>query len=285
MSDIIKRLAGLAKGVVDDHINSGSSLDDAITKVASAEDLSTNEIKRLVEASNTLTWLSVVKPSMDKTAEFKLASYPGVMANLHGSASPSESYSVDGNEYEIVEDPLLKVAEQTLPDMNYDTLDPLEKSASDQANHSHMCKSASLHLNTLEKSEFNLKCSLEEEKGNFGDAIVKLATNLSSTYAESFSEFEKKAYAILGPKSKQLLDIVYKNTALDKEASHRVTSQEAAQFSNMPFFQDDTNLELLKYASESLDKMRSIQQSLSEKSAEFKSKLEGYTRILSGGAS
>jgi hypothetical protein len=71
-----------AVSIVERHLNKAAALDDAIADVAKQEKMNDHEIKRLVEASNQLTYLKLHSLNKDKTFEFPLASYDGVKGNL-----------------------------------------------------------------------------------------------------------------------------------------------------------------------------------------------------------
>jgi len=288
MSDIVKKLAGLAKEVVNDYASKGQALDDVIVKVAEREGLNSDEIKRLVEASNTMTWLTTVKPSIDKTAEFNVASYPSVMSKLSAVSTP-DFYDVDATKYEIVPDPMYKAAEEAMAVessevFSYDALKDLsglEKSAAVKAKRSLMSKAAAFEFTRLERSEFDLKCLMEETKEALASTIEKIANNLSSIYAEGFIDFEKKAYAALdNTQIKTVLDLIFNECTFQKEGTLRLDPIEATQYKNFPFYHEDKNIELLKEATEYLQGLGTLRRLLTEKSAEFNNKKNGYTRVL-----
>lgn len=71
-------LKNMAVRVVERHLNKSEPLNVAISDEARKQRLNDNEIKRLIEASNQLTYLKMHSVNSDKTFEFPVASYEGV---------------------------------------------------------------------------------------------------------------------------------------------------------------------------------------------------------------
>lgn len=71
-------LKNMAVRVVETHLNKSEPLNVAISDEAKQQHLNDNEIKRLIEASNQLTYLKMHSVNSDKTFEFPVASFEGV---------------------------------------------------------------------------------------------------------------------------------------------------------------------------------------------------------------
>lgn len=80
----------LADETVSTFYNDGTPLSDAITKVAMRECLNPEEIKRLVERSNTGAVLRLLKVATDKKAEIDLADPEEVLKNTHAPTQPKD---------------------------------------------------------------------------------------------------------------------------------------------------------------------------------------------------
>lgn len=78
----------LAEEVVSVFYAKGTPLTETLSKVASRECLNTDEVRRLVERSNTSAVLQLLKVSSDKKAEIDLADPVDVLRQTHG---PQES--------------------------------------------------------------------------------------------------------------------------------------------------------------------------------------------------
>lgn len=78
-SDAIKNYAVQA---VTDFVTNGTSLSTGISKIASAEQLNPEQIKRVVEASNTIAHLKLLSGSTDRTSEFPVAKYEDVLGHM-----------------------------------------------------------------------------------------------------------------------------------------------------------------------------------------------------------
>lgn len=279
MSAIVEKLASLAKEVVGDFMQKGASLDEGIAKVAERDNLNTDEIKRLVEASNTLTWLKTVKPQMDKTAEFSVASYDGVMSKIHGPVKEA-MYDVNGFSYDVVDSAIEKTA--SAPEVHdFDSLShmtEMEKVAALKARKSIMSKAAAAYGNIATRREFDLKCDLAEVKDDIVDGIKKLAFSLSSVGARPFAEFEKRAYAQFDYKAiKAILDLVHNECTFDKQASIRA---EVTSPGRLFMLDTDKDIQTLKQIADNFVKMATIRQALTEKTDEFSRKQAQYASIL-----
>lgn len=69
-----------AKKIAENHVGSGSDLNDAITKVASEQNLSKPQIERLIEETNKATFLDLLEKKGEQ--EFPVANYDTIKSSL-----------------------------------------------------------------------------------------------------------------------------------------------------------------------------------------------------------
>ncbi len=67
---------------VTDFVSNGVSLSQGIAKIASAQELNPEQIKRVVEASNTVAHLKLLSSNQDRTFEFPVAKYETVLGHM-----------------------------------------------------------------------------------------------------------------------------------------------------------------------------------------------------------
>jgi predicted RNA-binding protein Jag len=132
-----------AKKIAENHVCSGSDLNDAITKVASEQNLSKPQIERLIEETNKATFLDLLEKKGEQ--EFPVANYDTVKSKLApkiektASVKPkfdsltysnSEFKSALGNEHQVKN--IVKTANQKeLSDDAKAYLEALEKVANE----------------------------------------------------------------------------------------------------------------------------------------------------------
>ncbi len=73
----------LAQEAATGFLTNGDLLNDGVVKIASRENLNPEEIRRLIEKTNLVTTLQMLKVSTDKQVEFALADYDQVIAKTH----------------------------------------------------------------------------------------------------------------------------------------------------------------------------------------------------------
>lgn len=83
-----EQLKDISISVVEGFINYKVPLNEGIAKQASEMELNSDQIKRVVEASNTIAYLRLQKEAEDKTFEFPVGDYEGVMKTM---VLPSDS--------------------------------------------------------------------------------------------------------------------------------------------------------------------------------------------------
>lgn len=75
-------IRGYAVQAVTDFVANGVPLSQGIAKIASAQELNPEQIKRVVEASNTVAHLKMLQTNSDRTAEFPVANYENVLGSM-----------------------------------------------------------------------------------------------------------------------------------------------------------------------------------------------------------
>lgn len=75
----VEELQKIAVEVTSDFYNHGVPLSEGLAKQASARDLNPDQLKRAVEATNTLAYLKSVEGVSDRTGEFPLANYDEIL--------------------------------------------------------------------------------------------------------------------------------------------------------------------------------------------------------------
>jgi hypothetical protein len=68
--------------IVKDYVANKTPLSDGIAKVASELELNPEQIRRVIESCNTVTYLSLQKQAQDRTFEFPLADYNSVLGGI-----------------------------------------------------------------------------------------------------------------------------------------------------------------------------------------------------------
>jgi len=80
-----------AINIVQAFLGGDNTLDQLIANKAEADELNAEQIKRLVEAVNTIAFLKKLQIEKDRTAEFSVASFDGVMAALVPTTTPKSA--------------------------------------------------------------------------------------------------------------------------------------------------------------------------------------------------
>lgn len=82
METSTEQIKDISVEIVKNFIDHKISLSDGIAKVASEMELNPDQIKRVVETCNTVTYLTLQKQAEERDFEFKVADYNGVMAAM-----------------------------------------------------------------------------------------------------------------------------------------------------------------------------------------------------------
>lgn len=153
-------LKNMAVTLVAGYKTNGTSLNDSITKVAMDNEMNSEQVKRLVETTNQMAYLSELEGQDDRTFEFEVADYNNILDNLVKDAD------------------MTKVASASNPSpmdlISSKFRAPIEKAAAD--------KEASLEkwgkgqkLQALNKVASQQRAILDELMSHEHDDLVKLA--------------------------------------------------------------------------------------------------------------
>lgn len=113
-NDGLKKLAALSVATFN---NEGIPLNDSLTKIALDNEMNSDQVKRMVETTNQLAYLSELDNSGDRTFEFNVANYDDIMdgiipaSGMDKSASESKGMS-PMDTINSVYDPMTKVAQE-----------------------------------------------------------------------------------------------------------------------------------------------------------------------------
>lgn len=165
----IQELQNIAVRATTDFFN-GTSLNESLAKQASELDLNSDQLKRAIEATNTLTFLKSAEVSKDKTVEFPVADYNEI---LKLACVPEGAITKTACKIETVEDldnaitsleSLVKSAEEALkPEMPVFTPDQLK---------AQIYKSAQINKRAISDLEIKVARS--------ADRFLKLASELQA---------------------------------------------------------------------------------------------------------
>lgn len=100
-ADGYKRLAATSVAA----FNSGTPLNDSLTKIATDQELNSDQIQRLVETTNQMAYLTKLAGEDDRTFEFKVANYDDIMDNFlptEADAGMNKEASASVNPMELV---------------------------------------------------------------------------------------------------------------------------------------------------------------------------------------
>lgn len=78
-----KDFQGMAKAIADEFFTKGVSLEDGIVQAAVAHELTPEEVKRLVEKTNTTASIQMLRTAEDKKSTFDLATTKSVLQRTH----------------------------------------------------------------------------------------------------------------------------------------------------------------------------------------------------------
>lgn len=210
-------LQNIAVRCTSDFFNHGVPLNEGLAKVASEMDLNSDQLKRAIEATNTLTHLKSIEVSGDRTSEFSPANYE----NIVKLASIPETIAKAGApKFEVIE----KTAQETSPGkiINEPSLDKLAFSMPEMS-----VKEKILHLTKYSSAN---KRALEDANQRLYDLSVEiikvakdlkkdpeLVEHLSATDATDV-EFQKIAKLLVGNEipRKDFVQGMFKSAQLSK---------------------------------------------------------------------
>lgn len=245
---------GLAENISADFFGRGIALADGVVKVAKENDFTPEEIKRLVEKTNTQASIHMLKTAEDKKACFDLVHFAEVLARTHPYGEETEEKMASLYTGLPIKQPkpvLEKNAQEEVEEIpDIDAFDALH------------CLHDNLENARLKK----VACELQLEKN-----ISELCQMFNHADAPDFCKFANEAEDYFGPLASGTLEAVakYLRTPLEKQACTGVI--------------DDTTLPMQKLAEichglldyEKLDTEISILNKLAENT---KQALQGYLR-------
>lgn len=170
-------LKGMAAQSVAHLKDSGTTLNDSITKVAMDNDLNSDQVKRMVETTNQLAYLSELDGQDDRTFEFDVANYDDILDGMLPTSGMDKAASakVTSNPMDLVTgafNPLEKVAQEkeaTLEKLGRnDKLKALQKIASQERNRLDEMEAAE-HDNLVKLAQHRAVVSRDPE------ALLKMA--------------------------------------------------------------------------------------------------------------
>ncbi len=167
----IEKLKNISVSTVTSHLRDHVPLEEAIANTAKRENLNDHEVKRLVEASNTLTYLKLHSLKKDKTFEFPVASFEGVAHHLKSAPQVEKRASAKTTSLwsEVLAEPMVKQAQE-------DVFVPTPLEESERLYLSAMVKEASARMDEeLMVKAAGLQLSLERNRAADKEFLEKLA--------------------------------------------------------------------------------------------------------------
>ena len=173
-NDNLKGMAAQSVALLKD---TGTTLNDSITKVAMDNDLNSDQVKRMVETTNQLAYLSELDGQDDRTFEFDVANYDDILDGMlpTGGMDKAASSNIGCSPMDLISGvfkPLEKIAqdkEATLEKLGRnDKIKALKKIASQERN----------RLDELESAEHDNLVKLAQHRAVVSrdpDALLKMA--------------------------------------------------------------------------------------------------------------
>jgi hypothetical protein len=201
-----EQIKDLAVEIVKGFIDNKTPLNEGIAKCASEMELNPEQIKRVVETCNTVTYLTLQKEASDKTIEFPVADYTGVIGKM---VVPTEGEGGYGGQVTAAEfkESMQKEAEvqETEPSVDLETARVLAMKEY-RANRTILTKLAHDKAECLTDIG-NLTAKIKKD----GWAMEKLA---EVTDEETF----KRVGHLIGDTGKELRSFIFKQAELSEVA-------------------------------------------------------------------
>lgn len=187
-----KNFQQMASAIVKDFFTRGNSLEDGIVKAAEQFEMTPEEVKRLVEKTNTAASIQFLRCADNKKDSFDLAKFSSVLSRTH---STSES---------VTEEPKSEYA--GLPHTRDERLPEKEKTASaaDSGTEKGGMSDAS-RLFAMRQYVDALKQEKMAEELAVRDDIDFLLSEFSSMHGPDFLKFASEASALYGPVADMLI--------------------------------------------------------------------------------
>jgi hypothetical protein len=207
----IQDLQDIAVKATSDFFNSQVPLNQTLAKQASDRSLNSEQLKRAIEATNTLTHLKSIEVSKDRTVEFPVADYQSIvkMASVPTLLAKPEDEVPDTEGFGFVE----KVASAE------DVLAYTPPALTETESLLHLQKAAHINQVALENAKIDLRIA--------GESLLKKAyelrmdpefvEHLSASSATDF-EFEKISQIVIGtiPERKDFVNGMFKSAQLNE---------------------------------------------------------------------
>lgn len=261
MSSTLKDFDKLADEVVSSFLNDSVPISAGIVKVAARDELNPEEIKRLVEKSNTNAAIKLIKVSTEGSVEFDLADYSKILKETHSDSvdTPEESVTSETSTEKIA---MINTMDKEDVFSIVFPKKAVEKVASDPLTMNKVFK-GKLRGEILGRK----KVALELKFKKCADTLLGEFNNL---YAPDFQKFACEAYTLFG------------NTALPILEALASDVREPKEFSKVAYIIDDVSnkqLNLFKEAHTTLTDICSIIVEIADSKTEVK---EAWSEIRRG---
>lgn len=186
-------------------------LNEIVVKLAEENELNPEELKRLVEKTNTFTSVKMIKAASDKTVEFDLADYAFILKQTH-----PEGYVTTQKIKTASEIP--EKMPETLKDLTllgaqthsfFET--KIEKVAAESKTKP-MTKIFKLQQEISKIGQEKVAAEL-----SFKKAADQLISNFSNLYGPDFTKFANEAYTLYGEPGKCILNVLAESVRVSTE--------------------------------------------------------------------
>ncbi len=207
----------------------GIPLQDSIVKTASDNNMNTDQVRRLIETTNQMAYLSGLDGNDDRTYEFDVASYDGVMDSMMPTMSKEASHEANPMDLvtDIFETPMEKVA--------YVPYDPTSE-MTDIGKVTMLTKLASTAKNRIKVLE-----------GEEYDGLIKLAQYKEKIKRDA-EALEKMASF---DNALDMTKLVFGHDKVASDVRHEWSPEEMREVSNL-----SSDLEMIKAANTELKELR-----------------------------
>lgn len=197
----------MAEDVVTDFVSKNTNLNDGILKIAKERDLNSEQIKRLVEMSNTKTFLKkfAEKNDGDKVVNFDVADAQKILQQFYSEPTPKAIKitkvtitKIPGSDLEIDFPDMMRSIREGLPEKEVEeSPEPEEKAASEKIDALEspvLTKKAKYKLVLrMRKIAEELMNRVYESEHDFLEERDKIASEFCKLYGPEYTDFEKDA--------------------------------------------------------------------------------------------
>jgi hypothetical protein len=244
-----KNFDKFAEDVVASFISGSTPLDDAIVKLANENALLPEEVKRVVEKSNTLATIQLIKVAQDGELTFTLADASKILKQTHPENMPAVPAIPASDAQASLGEMINTLKTAADADAYFKSFaKPREKTAGDKASKLALREVFSLKKKMEELGRQKVACELQFKK-----SADKLLSDFSGLYSPDFQKFACEAYTMCGASSKPLLE------ALASDIKEPLSLEKVAYCVDDV---SDKQLVLFKQAHESISKVCSLSEEL-----------------------